>query len=50
MKRSDIGGQDVLEGVMMRSPHRQVVAVRNANGEIVTSVSTLVPLDRKSVV
>jgi uncharacterized protein YqhQ len=47
MKRSDIGGQAVLEGVMMRSPHRQVVAVRNANGEIVTSVSTLVPLAQK---
>ncbi len=31
-----IGGQAVMEGVMMRSPHSYCVAVRKANGEIVT--------------
>src|SRR5665213_578864 len=31
-----IGGQAVMEGVMMRSPHSYCVAVRRPNGEIVT--------------
>jgi uncharacterized protein YqhQ len=30
-----VGGQAVVEGVMMRSPHSLAVAVRRANGEIV---------------
>lgn len=32
---------------MLRSPHRQAVAVRAASGEIVTSVSPLVPLAKR---
>jgi uncharacterized protein YqhQ len=31
-----VGGQAVLEGVMMRAPHSYCVAVRKASGEIVT--------------
>jgi uncharacterized protein YqhQ len=31
-----VGGQAVLEGVMMRAPHSYCVAVRKPNGEIVT--------------
>jgi uncharacterized protein YqhQ len=31
-----IGGQAVMEGVMMRAPHSYCVAVRKANGELVT--------------
>jgi uncharacterized protein YqhQ len=37
-KRRDplrVGGQAVIEGVMMRSPHSMAVAVRRPNGEIV---------------
>ena len=37
-KREDllrVGGQAVIEGVMMRSPHSMAVAVRRPNGEIV---------------
>ncbi len=37
-KRGDslrVGGQAVIEGVMMRSPHSMAVAVRRPNGEIV---------------
>jgi len=30
-----VGGQAVIEGVMMRSPHAMAVAVRKSNGEIV---------------
>ena len=31
-----VGGQAVMEGVMMRAPHSYCVAVRKASGEIVT--------------
>jgi uncharacterized protein YqhQ len=36
-----IGGQAVMEGVMMRTPHNYCVAVRRASGEIVTEQSPL---------
>jgi uncharacterized protein YqhQ len=36
-----IGGQAVMEGVMMRSPHSYCVAVRRPDGEIVTEESPL---------
>lgn len=36
-----IGGQAVMEGVMMRSPHSYCVAVRNASGDIVTEQAVL---------
>jgi uncharacterized protein YqhQ len=39
-----VGGQAVMEGVMMRSPHSYCVAVRKANGEIVTQESPLARL------
>jgi uncharacterized protein YqhQ len=32
-----VGGQAVIEGVMMRAPHSYCVAVRKPSGEIVTS-------------
>lgn len=40
-----VGGQAVMEGVMMRAPHSYCVAVRKANGEIVTEEK---PLPRMS--
>jgi uncharacterized protein YqhQ len=40
-----VGGQAVLEGVMMRSPHAWGIAVRNPSGEIVTHSE---PLERPS--
>jgi len=36
-----VGGQAVMEGVMMRSPHSYCVAVRKQNGQIVTQESPL---------
>ncbi len=36
-----VGGQAVLEGVMMRSPHAWGIAVRKPSGEIVTHSDTL---------
>jgi uncharacterized protein YqhQ len=40
-----VGGQAVLEGVMMRSPHAWGIAVRRPTGEVVTHSE---PLDRPS--
>src|SRR5215813_12500327 len=36
-----VGGQAVMEGVMMRAPHSYCVAVRKSNGEIVTEEKPL---------
>src|SRR5262245_4881013 len=40
-----VGGQAVMEGVMMRAPHSYCVAVRKPNGEMVTEE---MPLERMS--
>src|SRR5438270_11152736 len=42
-----IGGQAVMEGVMMRSPHSYCVAVRKSNGQIVTEESPLPRISEK---
>src|SRR5262245_38293186 len=36
-----VGGQAVMEGVMMRSPHAWGIAIRKSNGEITTHCETL---------
>ena len=47
---TDIGGQAVLEGVMMRSPadERMSIAVRKEDGSIVIESSPATPLTRKN--
>ncbi len=42
-----VGGQAVMEGVMMRSPHSYCVAVRKQSGEIVTQESPLARLSER---
>ena len=42
-----VGGQAVMEGVMMRAPHSYCVAVRKANGQIVTEESPLPRVSEK---
>lgn len=42
-----VGGQAVMEGVMMRAPHSYCVAVRKANGEIVTEEKPLAKISEK---
>ena len=42
-----VGGQAVMEGVMMRAPHSYCVAVRKANGEIVTQEAPLPKVSEK---
>lgn len=34
-KRTSIGGQAVIEGIMMNGPHKSVLAVRSSKGEII---------------
>jgi uncharacterized protein YqhQ len=42
-----VGGQAVIEGVMMRAPHSYCVAVRQSNGEIVTEEMPLARMSEK---
>jgi len=42
-----VGGQAVLEGVMMRAPHSYCVAVRKADGELVTEEKPLYRMSEK---
>jgi uncharacterized protein YqhQ len=42
-----VGGQAVMEGVMMRAPHSYCVAVRKPDGEIVTQEMPLARLSEK---
>ena len=42
-----VGGQAVMEGVMMRAPHSYCVAVRKANGELVTEEAPLQKMSEK---
>lgn len=42
-----VGGQAVMEGVMMRAPHSYCVAVRKPNGEIVTEEAMLPKVSEK---
>jgi uncharacterized protein YqhQ len=47
-KKTSIGGQAVIEGVMMRGPYKTAVAVRKPDGEIEVSVEDLVPLLKRN--
>ena len=38
-KKLSVGGQAVIEGVMMRGPHKVAVAVRQPDGEIAVDVN-----------
>lgn len=39
--RTSIGGQALIEGIMMRGPKKQAIVVRRADGELVTKVEEL---------
>jgi uncharacterized protein YqhQ len=47
MAKINIGGQAVIEGVMMRAPRSVAIAVRRANGEIVVKRDVVVPLSER---
>ena len=42
-----VGGQAVMEGVMMRAPHSYCVAVRKPSGEIVTEEMPVARMSEK---
>lgn len=46
-KSFDVGGQAVMEGVMMRSPNATAVTVRRPDGTMVTKLTPFVPLKEK---
>lgn len=46
-KRLHVGGQAVIEGVMMRSPTRLATAVRSADGEIIVKAEPFVSLTKR---
>lgn len=47
MEKINVGGQAVIEGVMMRAPRSLAIAVRRANGEIVVKRELVAPLSER---
>src|SRR5512136_3072564 len=47
MAKINIGGQAVIEGVMMRAPRSVAIAVRRPSGEIVVRKDMVVPLSER---
>ena len=47
MEKINVGGQAVIEGVMMRAPRSMAIAVRRPNGEIVVRKEMIVPLSER---
>ena len=47
MKKTSIGGQALIEGIMMRGPKRSAMAVRNPQGDIVLEAWDNSPADKK---
>jgi uncharacterized protein YqhQ len=47
MEKINIGGQAVIEGVMMRAPRSMAIAVRRPDGEIVVKRDRVVPLSER---
>ena len=47
MAKINIGGQAVIEGVMMRAPRAMAIAVRRPTGEIVVKKDEVVPLSER---
>ncbi|CAH2031851.1 DUF1385 domain-containing protein [Trichlorobacter ammonificans] len=47
MEKINIGGQAVLEGVMMRAPRAMAIAVRRPSGEIVIKREAMPPLSER---
>ncbi len=45
--RTSIGGQALIEGILMRGPEKQAIVIRSPEGELVTKVDKLHPLREK---
>ena len=47
MEKINVGGQAVIEGVMMRAPRAMAIAVRRPTGEIVVKKQEMIPLSER---
>ncbi len=47
MRKCEVGGQAVIEGVMMRGSKGQATAIRKPNGEIEIDMKNIVPVTKK---
>lgn len=47
-KKTSIGGQAVIEGVMMRGPEKTAIAVRKSDGEIEIKVEESIPVSKRN--
>jgi len=47
MEKINVGGQAVIEGVMMRAPRAMAIAVRRPTGEIVVRKEEMIPLSER---
>lgn len=47
-KKTSIGGQAVIEGVMMRGPEKVAIAIRKPDGEIEVDIKNNLPLTKRS--
>src|SRR5512133_2880078 len=47
MDKINVGGQAVIEGVMMRAPRAMAIAVRRPSGEIVVKREQMPPLSER---
>lgn len=47
MEKINVGGQAVIEGVMMRAPRSVAIAVRRPDGEIVVKKEEMIPLSER---
>jgi uncharacterized protein YqhQ len=47
MEKINVGGQAVIEGVMMRAPRSMAIAVRRPTGEIIVKKEVVVPLSER---
>ena len=45
--RTSIGGQALIEGILMRGPEKQAIVIRDQNGELVTKVEPMSQLKEK---
>ena len=47
MEKINVGGQAVIEGVMMRAPRAIGIAVRRPSGEVVVKLEKWIPLSER---
>jgi uncharacterized protein YqhQ len=49
IKKTSIGGQALIEGIMMRGPHKIATAVRKPDGEIIVKTQDIKPIFKSKI-